>query len=311
MGGRAHVAQVAAWAHAPGGLGPVGEHAEALGAWTLRPTVVLVLLVMAGLYALGSWRLTRRRPGTVGRTRIAWATAGLLAIAAALLSPLDALADHLFRAHMVQHMLLVMVAAPALLLADPFPIAVWALSGRARRSLRRWLVRRSIGGRTWRLLTGMQLAWIAYACVLWAWHLPVAYDAALSDRGLHDLEHLTLFVGAILFWWPVIDPAPHFRSSAAPAVRVAYLVLGAVQTAALGLLLTLAPVVLYRSYASATGAADSLADQAAGGIVMWGLGGLIDMIAILVLVYRALGAGRTEVRREERRSRRARAGRAS
>jgi len=114
--------------------------------------------------------------------------------------------------------------------------------------------------------------------------LPSAYDAALAHRWLHDLEHLSFFFGAILFWWPIIDPAPRYRRPAPYPARVVYLVLGAFQTAALGLLITLAPVALYRSYAGSA----ALEDQARGGVVMWGFGGAIDMIAILVVLYVAL-----------------------
>jgi len=214
-------------------------------------------------------------------------------VALAVLSPLDALADRLFVAHMLQHMLLIMVAVPALLLANPFPIVLWALPGSIRIHVGRRLTRSSLIGRIWRGVTAMPLAWLAYASVLWLWHLPLAYDSALSDRLIHDVEHLSFVLSAVLFWWPVIHPAPRFRRPAPHAGRIVYLVLGAFQTAALGLLLTLAPVVLYRSYAAAARpeGLSALDDQAWGGIVMWGLGGLIDMIAVLVLLYRGLGLG--------------------
>ena len=272
----------AAWAH-PSGTSP----ATTLGdlSWSLRPEVVLPLLALAGLYALGHSRLTRRARRSVAAPRSGLGLAGLATLALALLSPLDGLADTLFVAHMVQHMLLIMVAAPALLLAEPFPIVVWALPAPARRRVRRFITRASAFGQLWRRATAMPVAWLVFACILWGWHVPVAYDAALSSRWLHDLEHASFFVGAIVFWWPVIHPAPRFRPAPPHALRVVYLLLGAFQTAALGLWLTLAPAVLYRSYAGL----GALEDQVWGGVVMWGLGGSIDMIAVLVLVYRSLG----------------------
>ena len=285
----------AAWAHPPGSVLPGPESTAAFGdlAWNLRPEVVLPLLVAAGLYAVGWWRLSRRASTPIARTRIGFALGGLLAIALALVSPLDGHADRLFVAHMVQHMLLITVAAPALLLADPFPIVVWALPGSARVRARRWLTRTSLFGRVWGGVTAMRVTWIAYALVLWGWHIPVAYDAALSDRLVHDVEHVTFFIGAMLFWWPVIHPAPRFRRPAPHALRIVYLVLASFQTAALGLLLTLAPVVLYRPYAVAVHpeALGALDDQVWGGTVMWGLGGLIDMIAVMVLLHRSFGRG--------------------
>ena len=249
------------------------------------------LLVLAALYGLGWWRLARRRPRGPAPARLALAFGGLAAIAAALASPLDALAERTFFAHMLQHMLLMMVAAPALLLADPLPIVLWALPAAGRRLAGRWLTRASRFGRAWRAATAMRFTWLAYAALLWLWHLPAAYDAALENRLVHDLEHVTFFLGALLFWWPVIDPAPRFRRRAAYGSRVAYVVLAAFQTGALGLALTLAPAVLYRSYTAAhQDPLAALEDQAWGGIVMWAVGGLVDMLAALVLVYRSLGS---------------------
>jgi cytochrome c oxidase assembly factor CtaG len=263
-----------AWAHAPGTATDLGAAAS------LRAEIIVPLAMLAALYALGWSRLARRAPHPLGLRRPLMALVGLAALGVALLSPLDRLAETLFVAHMTQHMLLIMVAAPAVLLADPFAAVVWALP-RPARPLGRLVGRTTFAGRLWRTATAMSVAWIAFACVLWTWHWPAVYEAALARRALHDLEHLCFFVGAVLFWWPVIHPAPRLRRGAAYPARVVYLVLGAFQTAALGLWLTLAPAPLYRSY--------GLDDQAWGGIVMWGLGGLIDMLAVLVLVHRTLG----------------------
>jgi len=276
-------------------MSPGPQSPAALGdlAWNFRPEVVVPLLVAAGLYAVGWWRLSRRTPAPIARTRAGLALGGLLAIALALVSPLNGHAERLFVAHMVQHMLLITVAAPSLLLADPFPIVMWALPQPVRIRTGRWLRRASFFGRVWSSLTAVSVTWIAYALALWGWHIPVAYDAALSDRVVHDVEHVTFFAAAVLFWWPVIHPAPRFRRPVPHALRIVYLVLGAFQTAALGLVLTLAPAVLYESYSAAVrpGGLGALDDQVWGGIVMWALGGLIDMIAVLVLLYRSFGGG--------------------
>jgi cytochrome c oxidase assembly factor CtaG len=127
---------------------------------------------------------------------------------------------------------------------------------------------------------------------VWAWHVPEAYDAAVSSRLLHDAEHILFFAGAVLFWWPVVHPAPRVRASMPAVSKVIYVVLAAFQTAALGLLLTVAPALLYRSYETTTlqYGLSALEDQVWGGIVMWGVGGLIDMLVVLVLVYRSMGA---------------------
>jgi cytochrome c oxidase assembly factor CtaG len=261
--------------------------------WTGRPEVLAPLVLSAALYAAGWWRLRRRAPRPVGPARAALAlTAGAM-LALALLSPLDRLAHRLFVAHMTQHMLLIVGAAPALLLADPFPVIVWGLPRAVRRATPRWLRGQARLGRLWRALTPLPLTWLTYALILWLWHLPPAYESALGDRLLHDVQHVTLFVGAILFWWPVIDPAPHFRAAAPYRRRIVYLVLAAFHTAGLGLLLTLSPWVLYPSYAAAPRGADLSAadDQVWGGVVMWGVGGAVDMLAVSILLWRLLAAG--------------------
>jgi putative membrane protein len=263
----------------------------ALG-WTARPEILAPLVLSAVLYAVGWWRLRRRAPEHVGLRRALPALAAWVSIAAALLSPLDQLAHSLFVAHMAQHMLLIVVAAPALLLADPFPVMVWGLPHALRRATPRWLRRRALLGRLWQALTPLPLTWLAYGLILWLWHLPLAYDSALGDRLLHDVQHVSFFVGAVLFWWPVIDPAPHFRASTPYGRRIVYLLLAAFQTAGLGLLLTLSPWVLYPSYAAAPPRVglSPTDDQIWGGIVMWGVGGTIDMLAVLILLWRFLAA---------------------
>ncbi len=250
--------------------------------WTARPEVAASLVLVAGLYAVGWWRLSRRgapiRPWPVGA-----AAAGLLALAVALLSPLDGLAHRLFSAHMLQHLLLVAVAAPLLLLADPFAALLWGMPAPLRALAGRWLRPRARLRRLWSGITAMPVAWLLHVLVIWLWHLPVAYDAAVADRVLHDLEHLAFFGSALLFWWPIVQPAPRVRPRPGHGQRVVYLVLAAAQTGLLGLLLTLSPQAWYRSYASTE-------DQSLGGMVMWGAGGALDMLAVLILVFRYLAS---------------------
>jgi putative membrane protein len=266
------------------GTAGAGWSAAALAAdiWSIRPEVFAPVLIVAGTYTLGWWRLSRR--GTpISGWRVAAAGGGLLALAVALSSPLDRLAHAFFSAHMLQHLLLITVAAPLLLLADPFVALLWGLPAPVRALAGRLLRPGALARRLWSGLTVMAVAWLAHVLVIWLWHLPVAYDAAVSDRLLHDLEHLAFFVTALLFWWPIVQPAPRLRARTAYGSRVVYLVLAAGQTGLLGLLLTLSPQAWYRSYAS-------LEDQSLGGVVMWGLGGAVDMLAVLIVVFRYLAA---------------------
>jgi cytochrome c oxidase assembly factor CtaG len=262
--------------------------------WSWRPGVALPLALAVVLYAIGSARLARRSPArlrTAALVRLAAALGGLVVIAVALLGLHDA-AHERFLAHMIQHVLLMMVGVPLVLLADPLPAALWALPTGARARVRTLLIRRSPARRAWDTLTRLPVAWTLYAVVLWAWHLPAAYDAALASSWLHDLEHLTFALAAVVFWWPVIGPAPRSAAPPAAVARVVYLVLAAFSSSALGVLLAASPAPLY-AYGGAPGALSPLEDQAWGGIVMWAVGGGIDMAAILAVVARVMAGQRS------------------
>jgi putative membrane protein len=271
---------------AEGGFVSAAAPLETFLRWSWRPEVALPCLLAVGLYAIGWRRLSRRRRRPLPAWRLAAAYGGLTSLALALLSPLAALSERLFAAHMLQHMLL-LVGAPAVLLADPLPITLWALPRRMRRPIGRPLAPGAVLRRVWRALTWMPGAWMIYAVVLWVWHLPVAYEGALQHAFLHDLEHLAFFAASAVFWWPVIDPAPHVRRAPPPAFIILYLVLAAFQKAALALILMLSARVLYPYYAGVPRLWDlsPLEDQVYGGVIMWGVGGAIDMAAVLALLF--------------------------
>jgi len=255
-----------------------------------RPDVAVPLGLAILIYALGWTRLARRSPArrhAALSARLALSLGGLVVVAVALLGLHDA-AHERFLPHMVQHLLLMMVGVPALLLADPFAAALWALPVAARRRIASLLTERAPARRAWRALTRLPVAWTLYALGLWLWHLPAAYDAALASGWLHDLEHLTFAAAAVVFWWPVIGPAPRVAPPAAPAARVVYLVLAAFSSSALGVLLAASPVPLY-AYGPSPAGAGLLEDQAWGGVVMWAVAGAIDMAAVLAVVARVVG----------------------
>ena len=256
----------------------------------MRLAVAIPLALAVVLFLRGAWRLRRARRAGIGIGRLLAAAVGFAALALALSDAVHAAAHELFVAHMAQHLLLVSLAAPALLLADPFAVTLWGLPARGRSFLaagfrQRHPVRRALGG-----LTRPQIAWPVYVVVLWLWHLPAAYEAALRSGPLHDVEHALFFGTAVLFWWPVLRPAPHVTATPHAALRVAYLVLGAIQSAALGLLLASRSAPLYTTYVSTAPAwgLSSAEDQVWGGVLMWTVGAAVDMAAIVLVVGRAL-----------------------
>jgi len=266
-----------------------------LADWHLRADVGLVLVGLWAAYVVG-WRRIRRlgHRSLAARWRLIAYLGGILSVALALLSPVASLAHLLFAAHMVQHQLLIMVAAPLLLLGNPFPITLWALPARLRRALGGSLARGGRARAALRILTWMPVAGGLYTVTLWGWHHPLAYEAALASPVVHDLEHLLFFAAAVLFWWPVVNAAPrlHRLVGGLPyGLRIAYLVLATAQNTLLGAILGLAERVLYPSYAAAPRLFGwtALEDQALGGGIMWS-GGHMYLVAILVLVARALDA---------------------
>ncbi len=259
--------------------------------WEWRPDVTAAVLVLGAAYIIGWFRLRRRTRRLASEWKLALYCSGLATIGVALLSPLARLASVRFVAHMIQHELLLMVAPALLLLSDPFPIALWGLPATARKAVGRCLVSGAAGRRALAALTWMPSAWLIYTGALWVWHLPAAYDEAVRAGPIHDLEHLVFFATGVLFWWPVISPAPRLRPPGSHVSRIVYVVLAHLQNALLGLSLMLAPRVLYRAYAMQWSGSDPspLDDQAWGGLIMWAGGGAIHMLAVLVLIARLLG----------------------
>lgn len=267
------------------------------GAWSWRPAVLLVVGALAVLYVRG-WSRLYRAPRTRGAApgwRLAVYLAGLASVILALCSPLELMAELSFTAHMIQHQLLIMWAPPLLLLGAPFPISLWGLPPRFRRRVGALVshpgpVRRALGTLTW-----MPVAGALYTVTLWGWHHPVLYEAALRYPILHDIEHLTFFGTAVLFWWPIVNPAPRFRrltSGVMYGARIGYLILATAQNTLLGAVLGLAERVFYPSYAATPRLLadwNPVDDQAFGGGVMWS-GSHMFLLAVLILLHRAMDA---------------------
>jgi putative membrane protein len=264
-----------------------------LTSWNFRAEVMLVVAVLVVAYTYGWQRLRNRGyQGTARGWQPASYLAGLMALGLALLSPIDRFASTLFTLHMAQHLLLVMVAAPLLLLADPLPAFLWALPRRTRHRVGRLLRRDAAIRQGLWILTWMPVAWFVFVGNLWAWHHPAAYQAALRHDVIHDLEHLAFFGTALLFWWPIINPAPRVHGRlhpGHPTLHILYLTTAAAQTVALGALIALPQRVLYPFYAAAPRlwGLSPLNDQALGGGIMW-VAAHMYLLPILLVVARLL-----------------------
>lgn len=266
--------------------------------WDLRPEVLVGLILLAGLHFVGWQRLRSRSDGRFANGwRLASYTGGILVLALALLSPIDVLSGHLFSAHMVQHLLLMMVAPPLLLLANPFPTFLWALPPKQRvslattfRRLSALLARDAFLSRSLLKITGPASAWAIYVLVFFAWHDGNAYSLALRLPVVHQLEHFTFFGAALLFWWHVTGAAPRIHAKPVPWLRVGYVLAMIPPNMLLGVALSFASTPIYPYYESIPRlyGLSVLDDQVWGGLIMWIPGSMMYVIAALALLGRLL-----------------------
>ena len=211
--------------------------------WQAEPWVLVLLIAAAIGYAAGLHRLWGNAGRGAGITRAQagafWA--GWLVLAIALCSPLDGLAEALFSAHMVQHELLMVGAAPLLVLGRPLATWSWALPATLRPAVGAW-TRVPVVRKPWRAVTHPLGAFLVHAGALWVWHVPVLFIAALHNEAVHALQHASFLFSALLFWWTIWNQgAPRLREG--PAVL--YLFGTMLHTGALGALLTVSATAWY------------------------------------------------------------------
>lgn len=244
--------------------------------WSWYPSVLVGCAAALGAYLIAvRFRLT---------TKTLSFTIGILVLALALVSPLDALGDaYLFSAHMLQHLLLVLVVPPLLLLG-----------------MSAWMMRRILSWppahRTEQLLRRPSVAWTLAVVTLWLWHIPHLYNAALDSETTHAVEHATFLVTATILWWPILTPLEESRLAPLPALF--YLFAAGAANAVLGIILTFTPPGLYPMYLHPFDPIGALplirdawrispeVDQQIGGLLMWVPGGLVYAAAAMGMLAR-------------------------
>lgn len=272
---------------------------DVLLSWSLEAHVVLPLVAAALLYRWAVTRVNGAHPANpVPRFRVWCWYAGLGVLFVALASPIATFDTTLFTAHMIQHLLLTLVAAPLLALGAPITLLLRVSAPDTRRRL----ILPVLHSRLLRVLSFPVVTWVVFAGVMWASHFSPLFDAALESEVAHLSEH-ALFLGtALLFWWPVVGADPSPWRLPHPA-RIAYLFLGMPQSSFLGLAIFSAPDVLYPHYASLVRAwgPTPLADQQLAGGIMWVGGDLAFLIAMILAVAVWLRAEEAEGRRSDAR----------
>jgi putative membrane protein len=251
--------------------------------WAFEPVVLTSLGLSLLLYGIGVTRVWRKAsPGRlVSKHEVLAFAAGWLALFIALVSPLHPWGQVLFSAHMTQHEVLMLIAAPLLVLGRPALPFLWALPLDAAR-ITGTLTRAEPFKRVWRFLTNPFVAWAIHAIALWIWHIPVLFEATLTSDLVHTLQHLSFLLSALLFWWSLIHGPQGLMGFGAATL---YVFTTSLHSGLLGALITFANTVWYPAYSEYTASwgLTPLEDQQLGGLIMWIPAGLVYILAGLVL----------------------------
>ncbi|HEY4218207.1 MAG TPA: cytochrome c oxidase assembly protein [Gemmatimonadaceae bacterium] len=270
-------------------------------AWSVEPGVVVTLVATAAVYGRAAY-VARRHGGhrAAPWTTVSMFATGWIALAVALASPLDPLAETLFVAHMAQHLVLIVVAAPLLVLGAPPVFWLWALPTDARRTVGRAVTHaprvRWIG----QMLSNPPLVLATHIAALWFWHFPRPYQAALEHSGIHILEHASFLGTAMAFWWVVLHPGGRRRLGFGASIL--YVGIALCQSGALGALLMFSARPWYPVHAAGDALWDlaPLADQQMAGLIMWIPVGVVYVGAAAALFVQWMTADERATRLGER-----------
>jgi putative membrane protein len=253
-----------------------------LSRWSWDPSLVYVVPA-AVLYALGS----RPKAGRPNALQAAAFYTGLVSIVIAVDSPIDAYADELLWVHMLQHVILLTVSPPLILLGRPWPTMWRALPLHSRTVLARGVAKSHLAAPL-RALAAPLAAWILFNGAIVVWHIPSAYDLTERNGAVHAAEHAMFFFFGLLFWARVIDTGPLRPRLQWPA-RIAYIVGAMIVGWVLAIIFVVAPTPIYQHYAdlrTRPGGISALTDQQLAGGMMWVGGSIAYTIALLIGLYK-------------------------
>ncbi|HEX3661764.1 MAG TPA: cytochrome c oxidase assembly protein [Acidobacteriaceae bacterium] len=269
--------------------------------WDIPWAVTAALAITALVYIRGWVQIRRTRPERFPWWRLATFLGGILALFIAVSSPLDTFSDSLLFMHMGQHFVLMSVAPPLIVFGAP---VVPMLRGLPRPLIRRVLqplFRSGFLPTVGRFLTRPRVAWLAFTVAYIGWHVPRAYEFALSSENIHNCEHACFFFTSLLFWWPVIEPwpfrSPWMRSRSGDAGRwllLPYLLLADVVNTGLSAFLVFSGRLLYPSYAAVPRpfGLSAMSDQIAAGAFMWVMGSMMYLIPAMIITVQLLSPRR-------------------
>ena len=257
--------------------------------WSIPPVATFAVVLTALTYLRGAWLLRRAGYPDLPAWRITTFLLGLLALWFALASPLDTFSSFVLTAHMLQHMTLMMVSPPLLLLGEPLIPIVRGMPRFAAREFAGPFLNWRFASRLGLFLTNPVTALILMGASMFIWHVPGPYELAVRSSAWHWLEHACFFFASIIFWWPVVQPWPS-RAQWPRWAMVPYLLIADLQNTALSAVLVFSDRLLYPSY----GADPSLfgfppqEDQAAAGAIMWVVGSLAFLLPAALIAIQCL-----------------------
>jgi cytochrome c oxidase assembly factor CtaG len=291
-------------------VGPVAAHgpvptepptaASLLLGWTFEPIPTLAIAAALGWWLWAVRRVNAVHPGNrVPRRRTVAFLGAMLALAFALISGIARYDTSLFSVHMVQHVLLMLVAAPLLALSAPVTLLLRLSSSETRR---RWLLP-ILHSRVVLFLAHPVAAWVMFAAMMWGTHFSPLFNASLEDPAIHDIEHAIFLTGALLFWWPAValDPAPWRMGHPA---RIGYIFTQMTQNTFLAVVILNATAVLYPHYATLvrTWGMSAIDDQRLAAGIMWLAGDAVFLTAIMAVVAGWMRAEERSTARSDRRA---------
>jgi putative membrane protein len=261
--------------------------------WDIPLGVTSALVAVSVIYVRGWVTLHRTRPAILPTWRLIAFLSGIVAVFIAVASPLDTFSETLLSMHMAQHFVLMSVAPPLIVMASPFVPLVRGMPGWITRYILGPLFRSSVLHWVQQCLSKLPVAWMAMNLSYVCWHIPRAYEFALSSEGWHNVEHLCFFLTSIQFWWPIVLPWPS-RRRFDTWMLIPYLLTADLVNTGLSAFLCFSGRLLYPSYSLVERpfGIDALTDQIAAGAFVWVFGSLMFVVPATVLTLRFLKSGR-------------------
>jgi len=267
------------------------EAQEILNEWSVPVGVNVALVLTAVVYVRGWVLLRRSAPGVLCNPQLAAFLAGLFSLWIAIGSPLSAFDEASLTVHMIQHLLLMLVAPPLLLLGAPALPFLHGLPQSFVRTILGPLFRWSWVQRLGNFLTHPVVCWLLASVTMILWHVPAAFELALRSDVWHEIEHFCFLSTSILFWWPVIQPFPSQSVWSRWSIPI-YLLLAMFPGGALGAFLTFYDGVIYSPYLAAPPVfgLSPLTDQILAGVLMWVSGIFIFVVPAVLVTLRLLSS---------------------